>query len=51
MVRKAGARKEVDMLNGLLSRHGSLPGEDDTTEDQKFRDLLRSLDPVSRRKM
>ena len=51
MVRKAGARKEVDMLNGLLSRHGSLPGEDDTTEDQKFRDLLRSLDPVSRRNM
>ena len=51
MVRKAGARKEVDMLNGLLSRHGSLPGEDDTTEDQKFRDLLRSLDPVSHRKM
>lgn len=51
MVRKAGARKEVDMLNGLLSRHGTLPGEDDPAEDQKFRDLLRSLDPISRRKM
>ena len=51
MVRKAGARKEVDMLNGLLSRHGSLPGEDDPDEDQKFSALLRSLAPVSRRKM
>ena len=46
MMRKVSARKEVDLLNGLLSRGGILPGE-----DELYRDLLRSLDPFPRRKM
>ena len=51
MMRKVSARKEVDLLNGLLSRDGVLPAENNPDEEERYRDLLRSLDPISRRKM
>lgn len=51
MVRKAGAQKEVDRLSGVLTRQGALPHDDERGEEERFRELLRSLDPISRRKM
>lgn len=51
MMRKVSARKEVDLLNSLLRRDGVLPKGDNPDEEKHYRDLLRSLDPVSRRKM
>ncbi|MGE9986511.1 bifunctional nuclease family protein [Desulfovibrio sp. SGI.169] len=51
MMRKVSARKEVDLLNGLLSRDGILPNEDRPDEEEHYRNLLRSLDPISRHKM
>lgn len=51
MVRKAGAEKEADILNGQLTRHGSLSEGDDPAQEKRFREMLRSLDPISRRKM
>ena len=51
MMRKVSARKEVDLLNSLLRRDGVLPKGDKPDEEKHYRDLLRSLDPVSRRKM
>lgn len=51
MMRRVSARKEVDLLNGLLSRDGSLPSGDKPDEEAHYRDLLRSLEPISRRKM
>ena len=51
MVRKAGARKEADMLHSQLLRGTALPDGIDPEEDRRFREMLRSLEPVSRRKM
>lgn len=51
MVRKAGAEKEVERLSGVLTRKGVLPHADELAEEDRYRELLRSLDPVSRRKM
>lgn len=51
MVRKAGAQKEVDRLSGVLTRQGALPHDDERGEEERFGELLRSLDPISRRKM
>lgn len=51
MVRKAGAQKEVDRLGGLLIREGVLPPGNERGEEERFRELLRSLDPICRRKM
>ena len=51
MVRRVGARKEADMLSGALLRNGELPTSLSADEETRYRDLLRSLDPVSRRKM
>ena len=51
MVRRVGARKEADMLGGALLRNGELPTSLSADEETRYRDLLRSLDPVSRRKM
>ncbi len=51
MVRKAGARKEADMLHSQLLRGTALPDGIDPEEDRRFREMLRSLEPISRRKM
>ena len=51
MVRKAGARKEAEMLGGALLRNGELPPSLSADEESRYREMLRSLDPVSRRKM
>lgn len=51
MVRKAGARKEADILHSQLLRGTSLPDNTDPEEDRRFREMLRSLEPISRRKM
>ena len=51
MVRRAGARKEADMLGGALLRHGELPSSLSADEETRYREMLRTLDPVSRRKM
>lgn len=51
MVRKAGAQKEVERLSGVLTREGVLPQGNERGEEERFRELLRSLDPISRRKM
>lgn len=51
MVRKAGARKEADMLHSQLLRGAALPDGIDPEEDRRFREMLRSLEPISRRKM
>ncbi|MEG6503755.1 MULTISPECIES: bifunctional nuclease family protein [unclassified Desulfovibrio] len=51
MVRKAGARKEADMLHNRLLHGTVLPGGTDPEEERRFREMLRSLEPVSRRKM
>lgn len=51
MVRRAGARREADMLGGELLRHGELPQSIDMKEERRYSEMLRSLDPVSRRKM
>lgn len=51
MVRKAGAEKEADILSGQLIRQGSLSEGDDPAQEKRFREMLRSLDPISRRKM
>lgn len=51
MVRRAGARKEADMLSSALMRNGELPTSLSADEETRYRDLLRSLDPISRRKM
>ncbi|MDD4701724.1 MAG: bifunctional nuclease family protein [Desulfovibrio sp.] len=51
VVRKAGARKEADILHSQLLRGTSLPDNIDPEEDRRFRELLRSLEPISRRKM
>lgn len=51
MVRKAGARKEADMLHSRLL-HGTVLSDDiDPEEERRFREMLRSLEPISRRKM
>jgi bifunctional DNase/RNase len=50
MLRQAGAQKEADLLGGRLLREGSLPPEEEADEE-RFRELLRSLEPTSRRKM
>lgn len=51
MVRKAGARKEADMLHSRLL-HGTILSDDiDPEEERRFREMLRSLEPISRRKM
>ena len=50
-VRKAGARKEADMLHSRLL-HGTVLSDDiDPEEERRFREMLRSLEPISRRKM
>ena len=51
MVRRVGAQKEADMLGGALLRHGELPPSLSADEETRYREMLRSLDPVSRRKM
>lgn len=51
MVRKAGARKEAEMLGGALLRNGELPPSLSADEESRYREMLRSLDPASRRKM
>ncbi|MBB5142494.1 MULTISPECIES: bifunctional nuclease family protein [Desulfovibrio] len=51
MVRKAGARKEADILHSQLLRGTTLPDNIDPEEDRRFREMLRSLEPISRRKM
>ena len=51
MVRKAGARKEADMLHNRLLHGTVLPDDTDPEEERRFREMLRSLEPVSRRKM
>ena len=51
MVRRVGARKEADMLHSQLLRGTALPDGIDPEEDRRFREMLRSLEPVSRRKM
>ena len=51
MVRRVGAQKEADMLGGALLRHGELPPSLSEDEETRYREMLRSLDPVSRRKM
>lgn len=51
MMRKAGAQKEVERLSGVLTREGVLPQGNAREEEDRFRELLRSLDPISRRKM
>ena len=50
-VRRVGAQKEADMLGGALLRHGELPPSLSADEETRYREMLRSLDPVSRRKM
>lgn len=51
MVRRVGAQKEADMLGGALLRHGELPPSLSADEETRYREMLRSLDPISRRKM
>ena len=51
MVRRVGAQKEADMLGGALLRHGELPPSLSADEETRYREMLRSLAPVSRRKM
>ncbi len=51
MMRKAGARKEADMLHNQLLRGTALPDDIDPEEERRFREMLRSLEPISRRKM
>ncbi|WP_165069167.1 bifunctional nuclease family protein [Desulfovibrio sp. ZJ200] len=51
MMRKAGAQKEIDRLSGVLTREGVLPQGNAREEEERLRELLRSLDPISRRKM
>lgn len=51
MVRKAGARKEADMLHNQLLHGSALPDDIDPEEERRFREMLRSLEPISRRKM
>ena len=51
MVRRVGAQKEADMLGGALLRHGELPPSLSADEETRYREMLRSLDPASRRKM
>jgi len=51
MVRRAGARREADMLGGELLRHGELPQPISMKEENRYSEMLRSLDPISRRKM
>ena len=51
MVRRADAQKEVNALRNLLLREGGLPGDGDPDREAKFRELLRALEPASRRKM
>lgn len=51
MVRKASARKEADILHSQLLRGTTLPDNIDPEEDRRFREMLRSLEPISRRKM
>ena len=51
MMRKAGARKEADMLHNQLLRGTALPDDIDPEEGRRFREMLRSLEPISRRKM
>ncbi|MBO5491574.1 MAG: bifunctional nuclease family protein [Desulfovibrio sp.] len=51
MVRRAGARREADLLGGALLRHGTLPPASPQQAEARYREMLRSLDPVSRRKM
>lgn len=50
-VRKAEARHEADQLGSLLISRGFLPEAAAKTEEERLRELLRSLDPVSSRKM
>ena len=51
MVRRVGAQKEADMLGGALLRHGELPPSLSADEETRYREMLSSLDPISRRKM
>ena len=51
MVRRVGAQKEADMLGGALLRHGELSPSLSADEETRYREMLRSLDPISRRKM
>ena len=39
------------VLGGALLRHGELPPSLSADEETRYREMLRSLDPVSRRKM
>ena len=39
------------MLGGALLRHGVLPPSLSADEETRYREMLRSLDPISRRKM
>ena len=50
MLRQAGARKDADHLGGRLLREGSLPPEEEA-DAERFSEMLRSLEPASRRKM
>ena len=50
MLRQAGARKDADHLGGRLLREGSLPPEE-KADAERFSEMLRSLEPASRRKM
>ncbi len=51
LVRRASARKEADLISGMLLRYGSLPPATPQEADARYQELLRSLDPVSRNKM
>lgn len=51
MLRQATARHKIDMLNVALHRTGIFPLDDDPQEHEKLLDLLRSLEPVTRRRM
>ena len=51
MLRRAGARREMDILNGILGQRGSLPDEDAPDTERRLLDLLRIVDPAIRQKM
>lgn len=50
MAQQAGARREADILTGMLLRGRHLPTADPNLE-RRYRDLLRVLEPVTSRKM
>lgn len=50
MAQQAGARREADVLAGMLQHGRQLPHADPNLE-RRYRDLLRVLEPVTPRKM